>query len=69
MTFNKERNMSNLFEVFVNSYELGQKAARKAYGGKTQIHVKQYQTNDATIRMERLDNGTIHNIGGRSIPF
>ena len=61
--------MSDLFKVFADSFTLGAETARKIYGGKTRINVEQYQTNDATVRLTRLDNGTIHNIGGRSIPF
>ena len=60
--------MNNLFKAFVDGYTLGERAARQIYGGKT-IKVKQCNTTDGVIEMVRLDNGTIHNIGGRSIPF
>ena len=61
--------MNNLYKAFAEGYNLGTRAAKQVYGGRTKIEVQQYQTKDSAIKMEKLDNGTIHNIGGRSIPF
>lgn len=60
--------ITDTMQAFAEGYALGKQVAERAYKKGSKLNII-YKPTDGDIRLEKLEDGRIVNIGGFSIPF